>query len=126
MKLLIKSKNRDKVLEVCEEISKIKDENKEEITKSSLKQKTARSVVGMASSLSGGANIDDVFESFVIIHEETEDGVLLNIPFYVPKMVRFLLKRKMRKSFEEIFKKSGVDDVSVDFISWGDEDLKDD
>jgi hypothetical protein len=122
MKFLIKGV-QEKIMNLCEEINSIKNTEKESIVKSGLKQKTAKSLANMASSVSGGLNFDDILGSFAVNYEKQDDNaVLLNIPLFIPKMVRFLLKRKLLKAFKEIFEQ-GCGEVDVKFISWGDEDL---
>jgi hypothetical protein len=124
MKFVIKG-NQKKVMEVCDEILKIKDSEGAEIKKSGLKQKAADGIVNFASSASG-MSLDDAFSGFTIFHEpKGDDEVILNIPMYIPRMVRFILKRKLEKSFREIFEKAMEGEpVKVKFLSWGDEDIK--
>jgi len=126
MKLLVEGDNQEKIIAVCQEITRIKETEKDAIVKSGLKQKSAKTIANLSASMTGGMNYDDIFGSFAIVYEKQGDkAVLLNIPVFVPSMVRFLLKRKLTKTFEQIFKDAGCEKVKVKFVSWGDEDLKD-
>lgn len=124
MKLLIEG-DQDRIISVCQEMTKIKETEKDNIVKSGLKQKSAKTIANISASMTGGMNYGDIFDAFAILYDRQGDNaVLLNIPVFVPKMVRFMLKHKLVKSFDQIFKEAGVNPVKVKFISWGDEDLK--
>jgi hypothetical protein len=84
-----------------------------------LKQKAIKGLVDKAAAISGGINFDDAFQSLVVNYYEEKGYVIVSIPFYVPSMARFILKRKLTKAFQEIFNKSCKKKVKVDFVDWG-------
>lgn len=124
MKFRVSGEDKKEILEVCEEICKIKDDSKEEIKASSIKQKATKRLINTASSITGGLNYDEAYNSIIISYKEEGDNVILDMPFYIPKMLRFIMQRKLTKSFQEIFDKSCKNKVKVKFMTWGDENLK--
>jgi len=112
------SGDKQEILEVCKQITEIKETRKDDIKEKSLKVKTTEKVANSLASVAGTINLNDAFDAFVINYYEDGDDVILDIPFYVPKFVRFILKRSLKKSFEDIFKKSCEHKVKVKFLSW--------
>ena len=119
MKFKVKG-NRDEVLAICKEICKIKEEEEDAIKKKSLKIRATKAFMDATSKISGSLNYDEAFNSLIISYYEEKDYAVLDIPFYVPSVVRGLMRRKLMKAFREIFEKSCKKPVKVEFLNWGD------
>jgi hypothetical protein len=116
--------DRKRIIEVCEEINKVKEQGKGEALENMGKFSKTKKWAGFVTKM-GGKELDfgSIYDSIAVSYWPEGDSVVVNMPVYIPKGVRLLLKGKIMKEFRDIFS-SHCGDVEVEFISWGDEDLK--
>jgi hypothetical protein len=112
--------DRKEVINVCKEICKVKEEEEVAIKKKSMQIRATKAFMNATSKITGGLNYDDAFNSLNISYYEEKDCVVLDIPFYVPSLARGLMRRKLEKTFREIFEAACKKPVKVEFLNWGD------